>query len=339
MATPPKLALKHTIVHGKTYFYFRRIPKTVFPFYQQRAENLSGFLQRTLGTSNPKEAPAIWARVHAEVEAEWERIREHIRTASTPQTIDQIDDSAAKAFIWKAWLAWQALGFAASRPMDEFGAWALRVLERLPPDVEFLSARSVRLWHDALDNQPQRRLLTQYATNVIARELPSMVPALLAMPVLDLGRNPAYAEAARKPKMLSEVMDAWYGNHRRKNLKTIVGADGQEERIADKNYDVPFRIARDVLGANTFVSLRHTWTAWMTDAKVATEVQEAIGGWSLSGGARKRYGRKAGTKVIRYEPEALVDDLNRLNYGPLFQEQAPAGWDMAAFERVPTTRG
>ena len=86
-------------------------------------------------------------------------------------------------------------------------------------------------------------------------------------------------------------------------------------------------------------SLRHTWTAWMTDAKVATEVQEAIGGWSLSGGARKRYGRKAGTKVIRYEPEALVDDLNRLNYGPLFQEQAPAGWDMAAFERVPTTRG
>jgi hypothetical protein len=55
--------------------------------------------------------------------------------------------------------------------------------------------------------------------------------------------------------------------------------------------------------------------------------------------ARKRYGRKSGTKVVRYGPEALVDDLNRLDYGPLFQEQAPAEWDMAAFERVPTTRG
>lgn len=85
-------------------------------------------------------------------------------------------------------------------------------------------------------------------------------------------------------------------------------------------------------------SLRHTWTASMTDAKVPGEVQEAIGGWSLSGGARKNYGRKRGTQVVRYEAEALTDYLNLLDYGPLFSQPAPAGWSMAGFERAPVSR-
>ncbi|MGE5505079.1 MAG: DUF6538 domain-containing protein [Actinomycetota bacterium] len=565
-----KINLKHVIQQRQGYYYFRRIPKDVLPFYEARGEYGSGFLQRTLGTGDPRQVPGMWARVHAEVEAEWDRIREHLRTVSAPQTLDQIDEATAKALIWKCWLAWVALGFPAEKTMEEFGAWALRVVERLPAGIEYMTPRAVRDWHDDLDAQPQRRILTPFAVNAMARELPGMTPALNAMPVLDLEKNPAFAAAARKPKMLREVMDAWYANHRRKNLKMVTDKDGTPVKVADKNYDVPFKIARDVLGETTFVShvsrddildlvdvichlpkgahdihdrdgtpyrdlaaaakaaleegdevefnadsslnkylggittlftfalnntwlkehpangikilggnaskrraltaeelgklfhagyrpqvnswvpllllthgcrtneiaqldvadviqrpsglwclnlteegdkslkteasirtipihrkmidlgflafveerraagqrklfnvagarawdsiredmyamfaatgvykqgevvpysLRHTWTAWMTDAGVEPEKQEAIGGWSLSGGARKRYGRKQGTKVVRYEPEALVDDLNRLDYGTLFVEAAPEGWDMARFERVQGTRG
>lgn len=90
--------------------------------------------------------------------------------------------------------------------------------------------------------------------NVVSRELPGMVPALLAMPILDLSRNLASTEVARKAKMLSEVMNAWYSSAQRKNLKTIIGKDGMEEKVADKNYDAPFTIARNILGDITFIN-------------------------------------------------------------------------------------
>lgn len=574
MAGPTKLKLPHVFVQRNGYYYRRRLPNDLLTYYGRRGEYGSGFIQRTLGTGDPKLAPAAWARVHGEVEAEWDRVRAHLRSINTPQTLDQIDETTAKALIWKCWLAWVALGFGTTKSVDEFGAWSLAVVERLPPAIEYMTPRAVSVWHDDLEAQPQRRILTPFAFNAMSRELPGVIPALLAMPAVDPSRNPAFATPARRPKMLSEVMDAWFTSHRRKNLKVISGKEGPPVKVADRNYDVPFKVARDVLGPNTFIShitrddvlelvdvlchlprgahdvhdrdgtpfrelartakaalengdevefladsslnkylggittlftfaqdntwiadhpangikilggnaskrraltsdelgrlfhagytpvvnswipllllyhgcrtneiaqldvadvvqrpnglwclnlteesdeggtdkslkteascrlipihrrilelgflgfvdgrrregcaklfnvagprawdsvredvyalfgaagvykkgeivpysLRHTWTAWMTDAKVPGEIQEAIGGWSLSGGARKNYGRKRGTQVVRYEAEALAHHLNQLDYGPLFSKPAPAGWTMASFERVPNAR-
>lgn len=250
MAKLVKLGLKHEYHQDNTYYYRRRIPLAALPFYQQRGEYLSGYLQRTLGTSDPKEAPAAWARVHAEVEADWKRIKDHLKNANIPQTLDQIDEATAKALVWKAWLAWQALGMTTTHTMDDFGPWALRVLEKLPPGIEYMTPRAVRDWHATIDQQPQRRFLTQFAQNAVAREVPGMAPALHAMPVLDLGKNSVFAVPVRKPKMLGEVMDEWLEDTRRRNLKAGKGGDKE----ANKNYAVPFKIMKDVLGENTVIS-------------------------------------------------------------------------------------
>lgn len=583
MGIPSKPRLRHVVRQRNGYYYRRRIPTDLLPYYTGRGEYGSGFVQRTLGTGDPRVAPTAWAQVHGEVEAEWKRVREHLRTANTPQTLDQIDEATSKALIWKCWLAWKALGFAATKTMDQFGVWSLEVIERLPPAIEYMTARAVRVWHDDLDSQPQRRILTPYASNAMSRELAAMIPELHAMPAIEPGRVPGSPIPVRKPKMLGEVMNEWFASHRRKNLKVVSGRDGKQNRPADRNYDVPFKVARDVLGETTFIShitrddvlelvdvlchlpkgahdihdrdgtpfrelaheakaavengdavefladsslnkyltgittlftfathnnwvrehpangltilggngslrralsaeelgrlfhagytpvanswipllllyhgcrtneiaqldvadvicrpsgvwclhltedsdaapselnldqkdgaarkslktlasrrlipihreiirmgflryvedrrregrtklfnvagsraawdsiredvyamfaatgvykkgevvpysLRHTWTAWMTDAGVASEVQEAIGGWSLTGSARKKYGRKSGTTVVRYEPEALSTHLDRLDFGQLFCQPAPAGWSMAQFERIP----
>lgn len=579
MAKLLKLGLKHEYHQDNTYYLRRRIPTDLLEWYRTQGV-ASGYIQRTTGTSDPKVAKANWPRIQAELEAEWARIRDHLRTANTPQTLDQIDETTAKTLIWKCWVAWRALGFESTKAIDDFGGWALRVLEKLPTGVDYLTPRAVKDWHDTIDQRPQVRMLSPFAQNAVAREVPNMIPALKGMQVLDLAKNPVYALPTRKAKMLGEVMDAWYASHRRKNLKVNYDKDGNPVKVADKNYDVPFKVARDVLGENTVVShitrddvlelvdvicnlpkgahdvhdrdgtpfrvlamrakealeqgdevefnadsslnkylggittlftfavnntwltqnpandikilggngskrralsadelaalfhsgyqpvvnswvplllvyhgcrtneiaqldvadivqrpgglwclnlteevleqvedtegtgrtggkslktvasrrlipvhhsvldrgfidfvaarrrdghrklfnvagtsawdsirqdiyamfaaagvykkgevvpysFRHTWTAMMTEAKVTAEVQEAIGGWSLSGGARKNYGRKRGTQVVRYEPEALVDDLNKLQIQGLFMHPPPDGWRMATFEKEP----
>lgn len=256
MAKPklPKLDHKYVHPHEGVYVYRRRIAKDVLPYYQQRGEFSSGFMQRTLGTSDPREVPSVLARVHAEVEAEWSRIRAHLRSINTPQTLDEIDDATAKAMIWKAWLAWQALGFASTQTMEDFGRWALQVMEQLPQTIDFMTPRSVKDWHDSLARQPHCRILTPFARNAIARELPFMAPALRGMTALDLERNPAYARPIRKAKMLDEVMTSWLKSSRRKNHKQVVDKDGRPTLEANKNYDVPFRVMKDVLGKDTIIS-------------------------------------------------------------------------------------
>lgn len=246
--------MEHLYWQGDTCYYRRRIPKDVRDHYAKEGKYRSGYIQRTLGTGDPKKISAAWSQVNAEIESEWDRLRAHLERAKQPQVLDQIDENIAKALIWKCWLAWQALGFESEHDVNEFGQWTQGVLEQLPVNIEMMPPRAVKVWHDTLDNQPQLRILTPFARNAVSRELPGMLPVVSAMPILNLEANPAFGIPKRKPKMLGEVMEHWVSHSRREGLKTRKDKDGNSYKVADKNYQVPFRIARDVFGENTFIS-------------------------------------------------------------------------------------